>query len=63
MTPSERDKIAKFKRCINCKHKGKQVGLTNNLGKELGGKLPIYRCSKHPSVEFYASGLACSDYE
>lgn len=52
----------KFKKCINCKHKGEACGLTNNMGKGIG-RIPMYRCRKHPSILFYDGVYACEDYE
>lgn len=51
-----------FKKCVNCKHKGENVGFTKNIGKDVGC-LPIYRCKKHPFIEFHEREYACEDYE
>lgn len=52
----------RLKKCINCKHKGEVVGFTNNAGKGIG-RIQIYRCKKHPNIEFHEREYACEDYE
>ena len=52
----------RFKKCVNCKHKGEKIGFTNYVDKDVG-RLTIYRCKKHPSIEFHEREYACEDYE
>lgn len=52
----------RFRKCINCQHKGEVCGQTNYMGKGIGRK-PMYRCRKHPTIQFYDGTYACEDYE
>lgn len=51
-----------YKRCVNCKHAGEPCGTTNNLGTGIG-RVRMYRCRKHPGIQFYFRTYACVDYE
>jgi len=50
----------RFKRCVTCDAGGDQCGHTNPLPKV--GRLPMYRCRRHPTVVFYRDTLACEDW-
>lgn len=62
LVEKERAMPHRFKKCINCRNKGEVCGLTNNLGKGRG-RLKMYRCKEHPSIQFYDGIDACEDYE
>jgi hypothetical protein len=51
-----------YKKCVDCKNKGDVCGRTNYAGPGRG-RLPMYRCKRHPWIEFHEETLACEDYE
>ena len=53
----------RYRRCVNCKHKGEPCGLTNYIDKQYK-RATMYRCRLHPQVmPFHFKTLACEDYE